>query len=411
MMTLDQIDKALADWQAKLALASDSLLDLDDQMTYKRLKGDVVSGLPPTPLTGVTQTRVPPALAAVTDLWQYLQGLQEVIKRAQELRKSISRVWANPNTLTEIEQLLKGPSIRLPSVQTPLARRGLLTQSESAASISPDQLLEAMTGTFEAARDTILAVDAAWRRLEPDLAAANQETALLQSLANSLGEGALPELTAAQQRLAALRAGVQSDPLGTDADFGREITPLLQRVRTRLEERERQRGSLAADLQAARTRIAELEEAHRQCAAALDECRLKIENPTGLRAPLADTAAPDLTAWLDTLNTTLQSGRWQSVRVGLDRWQATFEGYLAAERAALAANRAPLETRAELRGRLSSLRVKAQAYAARGAALDPELTRIAGEADGLLSRHPTPLGQAGRLVADFETRLARSLSK
>ena len=60
--------------------------------------------------------------------------------------------------------------------------------------------------------------------------------------------------------------------------------------------------------------------------------------------------------------------------------------------------------RAELRGCLASLRVKAQAYAARGIA--PALGAVADQADRLLASRPTPLEEAARLVADYETRLA-----
>lgn len=410
MMTLEQIDRALADWQAKLALASDNLLELDDQITYKRLKGDVVSDIPPAALTGITRTRVVPALAAISDLWQYLQGLNELIKRAQELRRSMPRVWTNQNTLAELERMLTGPSIRLPAVETPLAQRSLLSSSEKAESVSPEQLLGAMTRIYEEARDTVLKVDAAWQRLEPDMASALQEITLLQSLADSLGDGALPELSVARAQIDHLRGEVQSDPLGVNVDFG-TLTATLQPLRAQLEQRERQRSHLATDLQSAHTGLTELAETHQQCEAALEECRLKIQNPQGLLAPLAANTLSDLTDWLATLEATLQSGRWQSAAVGLARWQATLTAYLTAERNALKANRAPLETRSELRGRLSSLRAKSQAYLARGVVLDPELSRIAAEAEQTLSRHPTPLDLAERQVSDFETRLARSLSK
>lgn len=62
--------------------------------------------------------------------------------------------------------------------------------------------------------------------------------------------------------------------------------------------------------------------------------------------------------------------------------------------------------RAELRGCLASLWVKAQAYAARGIALAPALGAVADQADRLLASRPTPLEEAARLVADYETRLA-----
>ena len=65
-MTLDEIEGMLSDWQSKLTLASNNLLELDALTTYKRLSGE--GTLPPARLTGVTQTRVQPALDAMGDL-------------------------------------------------------------------------------------------------------------------------------------------------------------------------------------------------------------------------------------------------------------------------------------------------------------------------------------------------------
>ena len=60
------------------------------------------------------------------ELWQYYQMLSEVITRATEMRKTMPRLWASSTAGTrELEQLLTGPSISLPPVQTLLAQRGL----------------------------------------------------------------------------------------------------------------------------------------------------------------------------------------------------------------------------------------------------------------------------------------------
>src|SRR5437868_1878165 len=125
-MTLDEMDAQLADWQARLALAGSNLIELDDLFTYKRLRGEV--GETPPLLTGVTATRVIPALAAIQDIWQYLQMLQDLLRRAQELRKTV-RLWTQERILLEIQQMLNGPSLSLGTTQKPLALRGLLSSA------------------------------------------------------------------------------------------------------------------------------------------------------------------------------------------------------------------------------------------------------------------------------------------
>src|SRR5579871_2496875 len=407
--TLDQIDKALNDWKAKLSAASDNLLELDDLFTYKRLRGDLDA--PPAPLTGITQQKVGPALDAVRRLWECLQQLNDVMARAANLRQALPRFWSSESMVSEIKRLLEGPSITLPEVKIPLAERGLLASASNQVAITPTKMLEAMQEVFDAAKGIILEVDRAWQRLEPGLADAELEATSLQSLADSLGESGLSELVAIRQRLTALHTTVMTDPLGVNADFEREITPPLKRVRPLLEELSRQRDQVKRDLDRAHTLLDDLDAAHTESEQALEDCRAKIENPVGLLAPLAQTALHDLRDWLTTLETTYQQGRWRSARVGLERWTQTAQGYLANERKALAASRAPVEARAELRGRLASLRVKAQAYTARGLPLDPTLETLASEADQLLQRRPTPLDRATALVSEYEARLRSLTSK
>ena len=57
VMTLDLIDKALADWQTKLTLASNNLLELDDLYAYKRLCGNVGDPAPRLPASRRRRSR------------------------------------------------------------------------------------------------------------------------------------------------------------------------------------------------------------------------------------------------------------------------------------------------------------------------------------------------------------------
>lgn len=403
-ITLEQIDRELADWQARLSLASSSLLELDDMPTYKRLQGDLDA---PPVLLGVTQARVVPTLGAVTRLWRYLQLLNDVLKQATELRAAMPRLFGAENVLGKIFNLLHGQSIHLPPLETPADQRGLLTASQVPQATSPDLLLTAMTHVYDEVRNTILAVDAAWNRLEPALATANQDANQLRQLAEALGEGALPEVAAVQSRILQLQEAITSDPLGVTADFDRDILPLLQNARARLEAISHQRRDTETDLRHARDLIFQLRDAHNQCEQALNQTREKIVAPQGLRAPLDPNAIDDLEGWLGTLETTAQTGRWKAVRIGLDRWLPAANASLESERAALAANRAPTDAVAELRGRLSALRAKAQAMQSRGQVLDAELPTIAREADTRLQTVPTELAQANRLVTEYESRLSR----
>lgn len=401
-MNLDQIDQALETWRANLLTATDNLLALDDNITYKRLEGK--DGLPAIALTGLTQKRVTPALEAMHALFQYTGLLTKVVESATERRKSVSRFRGADNTAREIEELLYGPSIVLPPDQTPLAQRGLLSASETTNRITPEQLLAAMTASFDVARDAVFAVEAAWNKLETALGRYETELAALQRLAEDTGQDALPELLAARQRAEALHAQIESDPLGASVNFEAEMVPLLQNARTRLEQAVRQREEVVADLARARELETRLEATRAQCEAALRACQEKIGPVPGLRAPLDPARLAELTSWRATLEKTVQERRWQPARIGLTRWLTTASEYVNAESAAVAANCAPVERCAELRGRLSALKMKGQA---RGLGLDTALNAIAQEAERLLALYPVPLDRIAALVAEYETKIAK----
>ena len=252
-ITLEQIDKTLEEWQNRIRFAMDNLLALDDSLTYKRLQGK--DGLPQTRLTGITSARVTPALAAMRDLFQHINRLSDVVERAANMRKALPRFFPSDNALRDIDALLNGPSVRLPSVQTPLAQRSLMSASETPQTITPSRLLEVMTQAFEQARSAITAVDEAWAHLEPALGDCETQAIELQRLAGELGETDAPDLTALRQKLDGLRVRVESDPLGVEADFDRDARPLLARVRARLLEAKHQRDQMQNELGRARALI------------------------------------------------------------------------------------------------------------------------------------------------------------
>ena len=401
-MTVEQIDRALEEWRNRLRLAMDNLLALDDNLTYKRLEGK--DGLQQTPLTGLTQARVAPGLAAMHELFQQINRLSDVIDRATELRKALPRFFPSDNSLREIDQLLNGPSIQLPSRLTPLAQRSLVSAPETAQAITPSVLLEQMANSFEVARAAITAVDTAWSRLEPALGECETQAIALLRRARDLGEADAPDLIAVRDRVAALRKRIESDPLGVTSDFNTEVRPLLENASARLNESERQRDRIQSDLAQARKLLEQLNALHRQTVEALDQCRQQVADPTGLLAPLDAASLEELNPWLGTLEDAASQGRWRAARIGLDRWLKTAGEYAEAERTACRANQAPIELRNELKGRLSALKAKAQA---RGLTQDPTLSALAQQADSLLRQTPTQLALASQRVREYESCCAQ----
>ena len=396
-VNLEQIDQLLADWRTKIDLVSQNLIDLHGLPSYQRLAG--VSGFPKIELTGVTQARVTPALEAMSHLFQHFDLLVTVLSQAIEKRKQVPRFLGSEQKIREIEDILTGASIQLAVVQIPLAQRGLLSAATSENAIAPNDLLAAMTNAFEVARDAVLAVDQAWLRLDTTLADAEAEIIALQNLAKSLGQDASNELAIARQKIATLRTSIESDPLGVSADFHREIRTPIARVKATLDQLVQQQNQIRDNLETAHKLLKQLVELNRQAAESFAESEEKVVDHSTLKAPLAWEQIEALSQWLKRLETKFTEGLLTPVRVGLENWTVKVKEYIAAEQRAYTANRAPLDTRQELRGRLDALKAKALA---RGLAEDAMLTELAQNAKPLLYTRPTPLDKAAELVSQYE---------
>ncbi len=402
MENLEQIDQLLADWKKKVDIIGQNLMDLYELPTYQRLAGTV--GFPKAQLTGITQARVTQALETIGELFQFFSLLMTTVKQATELRKQVSWFLGSEQKVHQLAELLTGKSIQLPTIQTPLAQRGLLSATESSNSIAPEQLLRMMTKEFTLAKNVIIAVDEVWLRLEPILADTEDEIGSLQKLAESLGVSSLNELSAARQKLASLRANINSDPLGVSADFNGEINPVIKRVKSILEVLVKQQSQLRDNITQAYDLLNKLVEQHLQASAAFAERTEKISEYSREQTPLDGDKIEALSQWLTRLETKFAEGLLNPVSVGLGNWTAKVKEYIAAEQAAYAANNAPLEMRKELRGRLEALKVKAMA---RGLAEDTTLTQLAQQAKELLYSRPTPLAKAAELVSQYEKRLLK----
>jgi hypothetical protein len=398
-MTLDQIDRALAEWQARLAQAGSSLLELDDSAAYQRLRGTVDT--PPAKLTGLTQTRVGPALALIDGLWQSQQQLTDIVNQAERLRPALKRLWAHDAEQRQIEFLLFGASAQLPSAEVPFAQRGLLPEPQSAQAITPDQLLAQMTQNFAVVKKTVLALQSAWNRLEPACAAAEREVADLLALAGQLGVSPPSTLDTVRRELAALQNRAAADPLGASADTA-PLTELLVSVRTQLVALKQQQDKLETDLHRANTLLSQIDALQESCEAVLADCRAKIDGFSQVLPPLP----LDLPGWLQSVEAARQNRQWKSVQIGLERWFQAAEDARARLAGFRKTSSALLERREELRGLLSALQAKAAAQAYRGAMLDPSLPEVASDAERLLHGRPTPLNRAAALVTEYERRLA-----
>lgn len=394
-MTLDQIDAALADWQGRLRTAGNNLMALSQQDAYRRLRGE--GGWPRAAVAGATAARVAPAVEALHELWSHFARLTEVIDRADALRQGVSRLFPSRQLLDEIAALLEGPSVRLPPVATPLARRGLLGPAEVERAVTPDELLAAMMRCFESARDVILAVGSAWDRVPFALDQLDADAVLLG--AEKLPADLADELDRVRQEIVAVRPTADADPLGAD-DRLAELSRRVAAVRGRLSDDARDREQLWAALADARGLLDRVTTTAADAARVVAEQAEKVDVVSPALPNAEEVAA--LGPWLDRLAAVRESGRGTAARIGLAKWTDAAARLLRQAEEARAAARAAVERRRDLRGLFGALRAKA---AALGRADEPALAAIALQAEDLLRRRPTPLAAAARVVAEYQKRL------
>lgn len=395
-MTPEEVEQLLATMNDRSTVVTTNLLELEDLPVYKVLTD---SKSPPN-LTGTTKARVEPALEGMRKLWQFFGLFNDLLRSAQALRGSDRRL--KESKARELEQLLTGPSIKLPATQIPLAQRGLLTAAETDDCMTPSDLLRAMSDAFEAAKRVVIEVDEAWDRLLPGVAAADEGLRVLLQLTAELALEPSAELTELQTKIRRYKALVVSDPLGTVAGFDREVSSAMEALRTQFLELKRQRDSIPDDLRRAEAIVTEIKDLIARGATALAVVREKIKNPEGLKEPLGTdilTVEPrGLIPWLERLRILAETPRWQTARKGLDQWLTTAGGTRTAAEIILSANETPCQMRNELRGLLEALKAKASAT---GLSEDPALCLIYEEARRLLFTAPCDLTAASAAVSQY----------
>lgn len=391
-MTLQDVDSAIDSWNAGLGAAAQNLMDLQGLPAYQRLAG--TQGVPQAKLTGETAAAVEPMLTSVSRLLQYFDLLRHMLMRAESLRKDMP-MFGGEQRIQEIEHLLGTPSIQLPAEAVPLDRRTLLSSTDSVARIAPVELVKRMTDAFEQVKAIVLKVDTAWETLGRGLDSAMVS---IEALRNELSAAELSLLAAS---LDTAKAKAEGDPLAALKNFQTVMEPALAQVRVRLEETRAVRREIENGLFIAHSTLDALLAAHAEAVAAHREVSEKVAAEAPAR-PAIEATVQGLKDWLHRLESRYRQGTLGPILTGLRNWNQAVEDCVSSERRVVVANRAPLEMRAELRGRMDALKAKARA---RNVAETDALCGLAEEARELLSLRPTELGRAASAVEAYEKQL------
>jgi hypothetical protein len=403
-LSLAQIDRLLSEWAQKVDAANQNLLDLYDLPAYQRLSG---MGNPPSNVIGITQQQASKALTAIDSLFEDLELLNQQLDRARQLRRKLPALFISDTQLQEIERLLIGRSIDLPKIPKPLAERELFSGDRQTYALALSELLDRMAVSFAIARDIFVAIETAWTELETKLISTNRSIIELQQLAQRLQIEAPASLISIQAQFTSLQLEIERDPLTVDRAFTQELMPSIDRTRQELATLDLQRQQLQAHLLIARENLLQLQQIDRDTISAHTESQSQIEHNLPLLAPLPAQELAEMEKWLERLAAKFAAGTIAPVGVGLTNWKNKLQAYRHAAETALAANRLPLDTRQELRGRLDALCAKALA---KNRVEDPALAALADRAHQVLYTSPTKLDLAIDLVRRYERDLNGCLS-
>ena len=388
-MRHDDLNRELARLQKASERIAANLVELEIDSGRQLLEASALSGR--------SAERWAAASAALTELWASRELLEGLLERAEKLR-------ASPRGAQELRTLLTTPSIELGRAEVPLAQRGLLGSAEVATRCSTEQLLERMSGAFDLANSVVAQFGAAWDALTPRMTDARAALARADSLAASLGETGRADLVEAAATLDRLTAALSADPLSIDAAELDRLIRSLHQIGHDLEAIATLRSDLEAQLTQARDRLTAVQTAIGQARDAHEEARLKISVPA---APPPPGLPDELAGRLEEIARLARSGSWREARTELDRWTAETTALLECAREALLANRAPIESRNQLRALLEAYQVKA---ARLGAIEDPELERTFAQAHEALYTAPTDLGRVAQLVRSYQEMVSAAKS-
>ena len=202
-----------------------------------------------------------------------------------------------------------------------------------------------------------------------------------------------------EAKLEAVRAHVQTDPLGAEGELRSQVEPALEEIARRI----RAATQLGAQLRAARVRSDELVGVHTEAKKMSAEAQEKLAAGTALPALVAEDKLKGIQEWLTRLEHKREEGAVEAVAVGLRHWNAAAESCVQQDRKAYEVARASMEQRSELRGRFDALKAKARRF---GMAENVELKDLCSKAESLLYRSPTNVEAAATAVAQYEKCLS-----
>ena len=248
-------------------------------------------------------------------------------------------------------------------------------------------------------------IDSIWSGVLPRLDAARRSLASMGQHLQEAGVGEPAEMAAARLALEELDRIVLIDPLAVGPNAGRDLDAAVEDAADRVDALMAEAASLSAELAGIDKRLASLRLLRAQAAAAYSEAKAKIAAPGELIKPPGPQIIDGVGGLAEQATSIATMG--PVALAEFRRWNRTAQAVADQLERALSANRAGLDRRDELRGRLAAYRAKARAMGI-AAVTHPDLADLADSAHNELFTAPVDVARASSLVERYGDGLRKA---
>jgi hypothetical protein len=382
-LTVHAVDQRIADLRTVLDRASESLVELDADVTRQLLEQSTV-------LRGATAETWHDAAARHADLWRNQLAVEKVFAQITDQRGT--RTTPTRAVLVSVDALLEGDCVEMPEDRQ-RDRPSLMGSQGALVRCSIWAALERMSADYDTVSSYLADVANVWGDCTDRLERLNKEVSDLNSLMQDLGMRPTNQLRAIEQALADAHRVASEDPLSFDPHSIDVLEDRVLQARATVDQAVRGREARTEEL-------ADADRAVEACLATVRACRSELDR-VAEKVVVRDAARMRLEALVNEIDQLraereradlLEShGAVESIRRRGDQIQEELRRLVEEERART-------ERRDELRGLLGAYRAKAESA---GLAENLEVDKSYLAAQDHLFVSPCDLETSERLVTEF----------
>ena len=338
-MTIDQLDKAIADWRELLSNALANTGELKKLLVYQLIQQ--------RELRGKSQERADEIQRLMTEVEGNAGLIGKQVKKAGEDRKEVPSFFGRQDAIDKIEQLLVGDTIVLDEEEIALKDRKLDGATSKTHYSSCAKLRDQMNADFDKLKKLLFELNDHWTRHNDAYNRCRADAdKLVDEIAGS-GEPQPDELTQLLARLDSTKKRTLIDPLAITESIETTTRPYIEKARQAVNQIAIKRQAVQSDVEQA---VKDLEEVRILRGSAIQAI---ADNKATARVAEPESTK-DLQEWLDTIKDQMSKKQVNAARDGLRNWRNKLAQRKAACEQAIASAEAEARRVKEERGRVDA---------------------------------------------------------